>query len=340
MRNRVINLLGPLSSIISTNVLIKLTQQRLILPAYHLVSDEEVIHVKHLHNTVGVDEFKRDLDFLLKHYRPVDLKDLINSIENQSGFKNNSFFLSFDDGLSETFNVIAPILIEKGIPATFFINSKFIDNKDLSYRYKASLLIENIIINDELLRQINSILHKQLLNESEIKKAILEISYNDQGILDQIAAILEIDFNDYLRSRQPYLNSQQIKDLIKDGFTIGSHSIDHPDYRYLPLESQLIQTKVSTNAISNNFSLSYRCFAFPFTDYGVSADFFSEIYNKNDPVIDISFGGAGLKKDSYPAHFQRIPMDEKNFPAKTIINSEYLYYLLKAPFFRNKIRRK
>jgi hypothetical protein len=49
--------------------------------------------------------------------------------------------LSFDDGLSACYDTIAPILLRKGVPATFFLNPAFIDNKALMFRYKISLCL-------------------------------------------------------------------------------------------------------------------------------------------------------------------------------------------------------
>ena len=53
-------------------------------------------------------------------------------------------FLSFDDGLREIANEIAPLCRQVGVPATFFVNSASLDNRFLCFRNKASLLIEKL----------------------------------------------------------------------------------------------------------------------------------------------------------------------------------------------------
>ena len=52
--------------VVPLNILVKGTGQRNIYPFYHAVSDEELIHIKHLYKVRTVKEFERDLDFLLK----------------------------------------------------------------------------------------------------------------------------------------------------------------------------------------------------------------------------------------------------------------------------------
>ena len=74
-------------------------------------------------------------------YKPITTFELKKFITENSALPKNAFLLSFDDGLKEVFTTIAPILLKKGVPASFFINPCFIDNNELFYRYKISLLI-------------------------------------------------------------------------------------------------------------------------------------------------------------------------------------------------------
>jgi len=84
----------------------------------------------------------------------------------------------------------------------------------------------------------------------------------------------------------------------------------------------------------------YKYFAFPFTDEGVDSLFFDRMLNWKEPMVDMSFGTAGMKRDSYPFHFQRIPMDVTKSRAMIYLKGEYIYYLIKSLVGRNIIRRK
>ncbi|MCK4664324.1 MAG: polysaccharide deacetylase family protein [Bacteroidales bacterium] len=320
-----------------------LTSKRLILPFYHTISNKKLIHIKHLYNIRSEKEFKKDLDFFLSNYKPIDLYELIDIVNGNKKIKKNMFFLSFDDGLSEVYEVIAPILKEKGVPTTIFLNSGFIDNKDLFFRYKASILIEkiqNLKSADKQLAEVEKILKNKHWFNKNICHSILKIGYEQKYILEKIATIVQVDFKEYLKQYKPYLSTEQIQKLIDDGFTIGSHSIVHPEYQYLELSEQIRQTKESIDFITNNFNINYKAFAFPFTDYGVKKEFFEVIYNEHNPIIDISFGTAGIKNDVFVRNLQRIPVEEYNSNSKNIIIKEYINYILKLIFYKTKIRRK
>lgn len=161
----VLNLKGIISktsSVFSLQRLISLTGVNLILPFYHTVSDVDLPHIKHLYPVLNTKRFREDLDFLLRRFKPVSSEELI-SISGKKSLNSPHFFLSFDDGLSQVYHVIAPILKEKGVPATFFLNTDFIDNKGMFYRLKTSLLIEKLEKqkpSNSLVKEINQVLSK------------------------------------------------------------------------------------------------------------------------------------------------------------------------------------
>ncbi len=329
-RSNFIRLMGKFAGLLPTKLLVSVLPPLPILPFYHAVSDNRLPYIDNLYKVKSTRQFTNDIDFLLKHFKPVSLKDLLEGKEINKN--RRSFHLTFDDGLSEFNDLIAPILLAKGIPATCFLNSAFIDNNDLFYRYKASLLIEHLNEHPELKPEV-----VQFSKSRDIHSYLLSIDYKDRQVLDQIADRIEFSFEDYLQQEQPYLTTQQVKNLISQGFTFGSHSIDHPEYQFLTLEEQLQQTITSADWVAEKFKLDYQVFSFPFTDFKVSQPFFDLIQLQSD--IQLTFGSAGMKKDTAKHHLQRIPLEMNDLTAKQVLNGEALYYVIKSPLGKNKIYR-
>ena len=299
----------------SIHFLQTLTKQKILLPFYHTVAEQPLPYVKHLYRMKIVKEFSADLDFLLKYFEPIDAETLYHLYTNKITPKKSVFHLSFDDGLKEMYEIVAPVLLKKGIPATFFVNSEFADNKALFYRYHASLAIE------ELLR-------KEKLTKS-LKTELLSCKYKDKDQLFQYFSQEQV--SDFLEKETPYLTTEQIKSLSAKGFTIGAHSVNHPIYYEISFEEQIAQTLDSLKFVSSIVNQKLRLFAFPFTDFEVSKRFFDEI----KPAVDLSFGTANLKKDEIPYNFQRVGAEKSTFkPLETILKIEYLKYIVK--FFLNK----
>ena len=287
---------------------------KLIVPYFHMVSDDEVLHIKWLYSHKNLKQFKGDLDFLLRNFNPISLFDLIDFLNHGRLLPNRALLMTFDDGFREMHDIVAPLLLEKGIPATFFINSNFTDNQHMCYEHKASILADYLrkIMSLSLLDRVKAVFFNHKLNTIDIKNDILSIRYQRKEIIDEIAQIMGIDFKEYLIKTVPYMTTGHIKELIKKGFTIGAHSIDHPLFSSLSLEDQLFQTIESIKFVREKFRLDYGAFAFPHNDNGVSEKFFAEVYQSG--LTDITFGTGGMKNDSVSNNIHRFSLDN---PART-----------------------
>jgi len=297
-----------------------ITKQKIALPFYHAVAEQPLPHIQHLYTMKTVKEFQKDLDFLLKHFEPIDAETLHHFHIQKIAPRKPVFHLTFDDGLKEIYDIVAPILLQKGVPATFFVNSGFVDNKTLFYRYHASLAVEEL-------------LQKGILTQL-LKTEILSCSYHNKNDLFLYFSQQQVD--NFLKNEKPYLTVEQIQTLSAQGFTIGAHSVDHPYYYEIPYDEQVLQTLRSLEFVSSIVNQKLRLFAFPFTDFNISKQFFEEL----KPFVDLSFGTANLKNDEIPFNYQRIEGEKKTrVPLASILTKEYLKYGVKHLFGKGTIYR-
>jgi peptidoglycan/xylan/chitin deacetylase (PgdA/CDA1 family) len=291
---------------------------------YHIVNDSEVPHVSHLYSFRSVAEFKKDLEVLLGSWHPISLQEFIAAWRSGTALKGRSFLLTFDDGFRECFDIIAPVLQRAGVPGTFFICSAFLDNKELSYDGKKSLLVQALM--DRSLgmkgqQEINGRLEAAGICRSDLRSAILAVDYARRDVLDRIAPFFDVDFSQYLKQAEPYLTSQQVAGLLKDGHAVGGHSIDHPRYEDISLDEQVRQTRDSVECVKAGFDLDYGAFAFPHSDANVSTRFFERV-SAEIPGLDVCFGNRGLMVDRVPAMVQRVAMEKTWMPGEAILGRE------------------
>lgn len=253
---------------------------RAVLPFYHVVSDEPLPHIQHLYPVRTVPQFTSDMEFLARKYRFLSLIEVFEHVRNRGFLPENTAFLSFDDGLRQCAEIIAPILVRMGIPATFFINSDFIDNQALMFRYAYSL------------------------EQSGIEPAA------------------------FLRDYRPYMSSQQLHDLVQQGFSLGGHSVTHPRYASLPLSAQLVETLDCQQQLQAFIGTKTpQAFAFPFTADGISHTFFTEI-QQHAHAPELFFGTSGMKRDVIPNLLHRLPMEKSRASAAMILGKAYTKYLI------------
>ncbi|WP_207532161.1 polysaccharide deacetylase family protein [Desertivirga arenae] len=340
---RLLDVIFPLSQVLPLGGLINLSRRRAILPFYHTISDVELIHIKHLYKVKKVIEFEKDLDFLLKYYKPIGVEELRQFNYELRNLKGNNFLLTFDDGLKEFKEIIAPILQKKGVPAICFLNPAFIGNEAMFYRHKVSLLIERL---NNLKEQGGiPVLVYDWFSEQQIPfgkdfLSLKKIRYSDQYKLDEIAALLGVDFEKYLNINQPYLDWDEIRSLEKQGFHFGAHSIDHPPFAELSGAEQLRQFEESLDTVKRWLNLDYNLFAFPFSDRGIPVTFLQRVLYQNSPIADLTFGTAGLKLSVFDRHLQRIAMEQGKRFAAAILKDEYLRCIIRAILGMNRTRHK
>tara|TARA_R110001583_G_scaffold47774_2_gene149622 strand:+ start:1859 stop:2884 length:1026 start_codon:yes stop_codon:yes gene_type:complete len=326
-------------SFLPTKLLLKMAGKKVILPFYHTAIGGEINFVNHLYNAKSEREFEQDLDYLLKYFKPINIKTLVKIKSGEIKNPDPCFFLSFDDGLSKFYLFIAPLLLKYNVPATVFLNSDFVNNQALFYRYKVNLLIDKVLkieLTEKLQNEISKVIKTTKINKYDFIKWLKNCTHFNNFELDKIAILLKVSFKDFLVKEKPYLSSQQIKELITKGFTFGAHSCSHPRYDLIDFENQLCETKDSIHFVTKTFNLEQKLFSFPFSDVGVSKLFFKEMEKNNI----YSFGTSGLKDENLDFHLQRIPMEySSKYSAKTIIKGELFYYILKRFINRNKIKR-
>lgn len=314
----------PLSS------LIRLTGVRRVLPFYHVVSDTDLPHLKHLYPVLTTGQFEKQLDFILRNFRPASYEILLqNSLPVE-----RSFVLTFDDGLRQVHDVVAPILLRKGIPATFFLNTGFLDNRSMFYRLKVSLLIEQLLNgkNKALEMEVKESCKRNLI-EYRQPMDLKRITDQNKQLLDELT---EIDFRDFLAKEQPYLTTEEVHRLRKQGFTVGAHSVNHPYYPSLSQEERVRETLESVRFVKKEFGMNDGLFSFPYTDFEIGKEFFDLIA----PEVQLSFGTANLKCDCIDSNYQRIPMEIPGLTdAEKIFKKQFVLHFIKKMIGKSTIQR-
>ena len=289
------------------------------LPTYHLVTDgEAVAHTRHLYRHRSVRQFEADLDLLLQTFSPISLETVVEHLDGGTPVPPRSMFLSFDDGLRQQLELVAPILLRKGVPATFFITRDFVDNAALFYRFKASLLIDALArVDAPALARVGSRLLLPRPDHGQCAGAIRRVGYANRTLLDELAAMLEVDFDEYLARQRPFLTVKEIGSLVAAGFTIGAHGLDHAPYRELPLEEQLRQMRDSVDFVRSTFAAGPAAFAFPFSHEGVGAAFFESAFATGG--LAVSFTSGFRLPQQWPRNLRRTMMDERKGTSRQVL---------------------
>lgn len=247
--------------------------------------------------------------------------------------------LTFDDGLREIKDVVAPILLRRGIPAVFFVTTGFIDNRGMQRSFKASLIVDSLRrdCSGQARRAAERFFARAASSHVDVEQAVLSLKYKDNPLLDQLASQIGIDFDAYLREHRPFMTKDEVMSLRREGFEIGAHSVDHPKFADIPLDQQMAQTVESLDYVQREFKPGVRLFAFPFSDRGVSRAFFDWAFGEGG--IDLTFGTGLLQDDVSGRSIQRCPMERGQTDANTRVRNIWVDFYVRKIRRRNKIQR-
>jgi len=266
-------------------------------------------------NHISLNVFQKQIKFLKTHFDFIPLSQAINKCYNGDSL-DGYFTITTDDGFKENYTQIAPILIENRLKATFFLITDCIDNKNLMWRNKL-IVISNRITLDEQLKaakacannfNIKPIQNGENLFQWSSRTWPMKIKDFAANFIWEFAKIGNLD--SYLRTHKPYLEISQIKELINQGFEIGSHSKSHPYFSKLSLQELKDEIFGSTLYLQRTFpNNNCNILSLPF-GHRVSKKLEIELFQKDSKNITSMLGiHSALSNNSNPLKWQRDPLE-------------------------------
>jgi peptidoglycan/xylan/chitin deacetylase (PgdA/CDA1 family) len=299
---------------------------------YHVVSDAPVPHVKHYH-VLNTAEFEADLNYLQRNFDFISYEQLAQRRSSANTVRDNSMVLTFDDGFAECASVVAPLLLRHGLSCIFFVITDLIDNNALFRESEAALCIDRIL--QMPIEQVEAIVDEldlgarirpppagavldptQLpLDVADLGRApddrlrpllywLLNRATAEMDVLGRLHARLGVEPAGYLRKVQPYLTTEQIRQLQSDGFTIGAHSCSHRRLQELSRADAEREIVESCRVIRDITGQSSVPFAFPYFGGDLDRDWLGALREQHD-VIGLFFDTDGMREDE-PFVVQRV----------------------------------
>ena len=194
---------------------------------FHDVSVLETAFTRGLGITTTPDTFESALRFLTRHYTPVRLREVLGESSGHS-LPPRPVLVTFDDSYASVREVAAPLCKNYNVPAVFFVNSAYLDNKQLALDnlvcYAMSVIglgginiaVNRIRTSERVeLRSVGEVFSHFLPAMSLTAREAFRRS------LIELLGIVEPEFS---AQAQLYLTSSQVRELAAFDFEIGNHT--------------------------------------------------------------------------------------------------------------------
>jgi peptidoglycan/xylan/chitin deacetylase (PgdA/CDA1 family) len=224
---------------------------------------------------LSVERFCRQLDYIHNHYTPIGVEDLIEALSfSERELPSNAILLTFDDGYSDHFVNVFPLLDARGIRGAFFpsveaiLEHKVLDVNKIHF-VLASGRNPDVLL-DRLLQAVPEIAPEYPLQskESYLKK----LGGNHRYDCPEVAAlklllqrelpepirrpVVQSLFAEYITADEAafagelYLSMDQIKCMRHHGMHIGGHGHTHGWLNHLSPEAQVFEVDQSLEFLS------------------------------------------------------------------------------------------
>lgn len=219
--------------------------------------------------------FKEQLAYMRKYYNFVRHTDLLDAICKGKELPPNAAWLTFDDAYLDHYNNVFPILDDLGIQGGFFAPVKAVTKHEVLDVNKIHFILASGVGTQNLLKDIFSLLAKNkeeyLLESGDYYyKKLAKANRFDNADVIFIKRLLQVELPEKLRriitntlfkkyvsndeesfSRELYMNTDQMKCMIRHGMYIGSHGFDHYWLNSLSPERQAQEIDKSLEFLKN-----------------------------------------------------------------------------------------
>ena len=246
---------------------------------YHYVRPvpEDLPFFRYLH----LEDFQRQLDWLDETYGFVSKDDFASALETKQPVAGA--VLTFDDGVHDHYDHVFPELRRRGLWGVFYVPTGIYQTRRLLDVHRIHLLIGRHggvraldalqeIVEDHMLVDKDNVAFRtntyrfQDNDEAtnEVKRVLnYYISYEHRAdVLTEVLAALNghrgNGFDGF------YLSLEQIREMADAGMVIGSHSVSHPVFSKLDVETQWDEIDRSFSFLEDVLETPVQTFCYPY----------------------------------------------------------------------------
>ena len=206
---------------------------------FHHISPMESPFTSGINVRTTTKEFEAALQYLTRHYTPVSLQAVLDDSDGE-GLPDRAVLVTFDDAYASVAEVAAPLCQRYGVPAVFFVNAAFLDNRCLApdnlVCYVANTYGMEMVTNAARCLQHKGV--REIRSLADVfTKFFPSLTLNERDeFLAELRRLAGISEGPLAEKSALYLSAEQLKSLARFDFEIGNHTYTHVHGRSLSPE--------------------------------------------------------------------------------------------------------
>ena len=246
----------------------------LVLSYHGVISDTYEDHPLRLPNMVTVTEFRQQMNELRRLFTPVTIGDVRKWVAGSGILPSHAVLVTFDDGYANSLTHAAKVLLETNVPAVFFLPTGYIGDRRVLWPTEIYLHVytwgkDRLPLPDGSEIDVSDKSHARAAIATVIEEMCKELPSEEAAhYLGQLRgcstpwAVAET-FGSAGQEMFSFLSWDQVRELHRLGFDIGSHSVEHPILSRIPTERLINELRCSKQTIENQLEAECYSFAYP-----------------------------------------------------------------------------
>ena len=263
-------------------------RNRAVILMYHRVTNSlnSIIDYSSDGMTVTYKVFEKQMKYLSRNYNVVSLNQLLSYLIREEDMPKRLCVITFDDGWKEVYDYAYPVLKKFRLPATIFLTTNHVEEKNWFWEERLKYLIARIFQSkqDMKLHANNSLINKLekcglqdivSIKRRELNSYIAKIIYRcrkeNPERLNSIFQELEnlIHLSSIIEPRL-FLNWREVKEMSQNGISFGAHTQSHCNLTTCSENETSKEVNNSKNILEREIDFTVDTFAYPYGKYDLA----------------------------------------------------------------------
>jgi len=220
---------------------------------------------------LDADQFAWQLDVLCRNFRLLSLSQCVDIYRLTSRWPSDAVIITIDDGYHDLYRWAFPELRRRGVPATVFLTTRFVDGDAWLWPDRIRYALEETA-NDVLSISLPSGSAQFRLRTDSDRLAAWKM-LSDEGIRvsdhnrQQLVAAIELAAGVTLPASPPAefqaVSWNEVREMHREGIEIGAHTVNHRILSKIPRHDLELEIAGSKRIIEEHIGGEVRSFCYP-----------------------------------------------------------------------------
>ena len=309
---------------------------KLYISMYHYVRDLKHSRYPEIKG-LDVSLFRQQIEFMKEYFSIVTMEQVIDAVERKINLPENALLLTFDDGYSDNYTFVLPILEEFGVQGSFFISGKTFATHQLLDVNKVHYILasaDTYELVEDVKKEMDhyrgsefdyapteELFHQYAVpNRFDIKETIFVKRMLQTALPERVRNMISsklfekyVGVSEECLAYELYMNEDQLRAMKRHGMFIGVHGYDHYWLGNLPVDQMQKDISKGIEVLDEFIDRKHWVMNYPYGSYNAEVlDYIKEQGACLGFTTDVRI--ADLEHDS-PLELPRL--DCNDFPPKS-----------------------